>query len=244
VDARDYLEIARTLRVPEEVVRYFRYRETVVTGFSGTCATLPEAAIAGHFVGGKPDEAPSIDSARHLYRLVQDEEDWNLAPLLRGLHDHRSTPGASDDDYYAILAEFAKLPRSTWREVKSRIRLSIEKVQKGDVVRPYRLVAPQTGCGFVFIPVSPEIVASPDWPEIRLRAIQNLTEAHKYDQRLSRCIGVLIAKDREFFDILWCLVAQEWVEDSEIQRRLDENFPFRPVNETLVHGYRFTELAE
>jgi hypothetical protein len=29
VDAQDYLEIARTMRVPDEVVRYFKYRETV-----------------------------------------------------------------------------------------------------------------------------------------------------------------------------------------------------------------------
>ena len=31
VDLRDYLEIARTLRVPQEVVKYFEYREAVLT---------------------------------------------------------------------------------------------------------------------------------------------------------------------------------------------------------------------
>ncbi|QBR70743.1 hypothetical protein CU048_05000 [Beijerinckiaceae bacterium] len=240
VDAQDYLEIARTLRVPEEVVRYFKYREIVLTRFSDNCASLPESAIAGHFVGGNPAVSPTVESAKCLHRLVQDEEKWDLTPFLRGLHDHLSVPGFSGD-YYDILIEFAKLPRSMWRVIKERICLCIEKVQKDDFARPYRITASNTGCGFVFIPVQSEFVRKPDWQTIRLRAIQQLTQAHKYDQRLAKCIGILVAKDGEHFDICWSLVAHEWMDDPEFQRVLDKNFPFRPVKEAEVYGYLFTE---
>ena len=174
VDARDYLEISRTLRVPEEVVRYFKYREIVITRFAKTCAGLLEPAIAGHFIGGDPELPPTAQSARYLHQLVQDEEEWDIAPLMRGLHDHLSVPGISDD-YYDILIEFAKLPRSGWRKVKERILLCVEKVQKDEFARPYRITFPGTGCGFVFIPVQSEFVVRPDWQTIRLRAIRQLT---------------------------------------------------------------------
>jgi hypothetical protein len=227
---------ARTLRVPEEVVRYFEYRQKILE----SCAALPEPAIAGHFVGGDLDELPTLDSVKHLHQLLQDEKEWDLAPFMRGLHDHLSTPGISDD-YYQILIEFAKLPRSAWREVKQRILLCIEKVNADEFTKPYRITDPTTGCGFVFIPVQSKISRESDWPTIRANAIQNFTKLYKYDQKLSKCIGVLVAKDEEYFEILWCLIAHEWVLDPDIQRYLNENYPFRLVRGATVHGYRFKD---
>ena len=32
-----------------------------------------------------------------------------------------------------------------------------------------------------------------------------------------------------------------WVEDPEIQRRLDRSFPFRPVRQSVEHSYRFVD---
>lgn len=128
VNASDYVEIGRTLRVPEEVVRYFDYREDVVTGFGGVCAQLPEASIAGHFVGGDSKIAPTFDSYKFLHRLVDDSKEWDLAPFLRGMHG-TLTSDINSDDYYSILIEFAKQPRSSWKLIKERFVLSIEKVK-------------------------------------------------------------------------------------------------------------------
>jgi hypothetical protein len=240
VEAQDYLEILRTLRVPEEVVRYFRYREMVMTRFSPMSTTLPEPAIAGHFIGGDPDVSPDLGSASHLYRLVQDDEEWDLTPLMRGLHNHLTAPGMGDD-YYGILMELSKLPRSMWRKIKERIRLCVQTVKRGEFAGPYRITDPGTDCGFVFVPVDPETSGRPDWPEIRVQGLQNLALAHKYDQRLSKCIGIMIVKDGEYFDVLWCFVSHEWVEDREIQEMLDRSFPFRPLKQSVVQGYRFVQ---
>ncbi len=64
------------------------------------------------------------------------------------MYAHLSTPGVGDN-YYDILIELAKLPRSMWRKVKERIRLCIEKVQKDEFARPDRVTYPATDCGFV-----------------------------------------------------------------------------------------------
>ena len=48
--------------------------------------------------------------------------------------------------------------------------------------------------------------------------------AHKYDQRLAKCIGVLVAKHGEWFYINWCLVAHDWVKDPEFSGLLTRTF--------------------
>lgn len=236
VNAKDYLEVGRTLRVPEEVVRYFEYRQAVVESLDGSCP--PEAAIAGHFIGGDPATPPSIDSAKYLHQLVNDEAEWDLAPFLKRLH---ATLTATEDsnDYYAILREFAKLPRSMWRAVKERLRLCIQKVTDGEFARPYRMAFPSMNCGFVFIPADPALVADPQWNKLRLNGLQNITAAHKYDQRLARCVGCLVSKDGPYFDIQWCFMEYDWAEHPEMEESLRKSSPFRPVSEALIHGYRF-----
>jgi hypothetical protein len=240
VDARDYLQLSRTLCVPEEVVRYFRYREMVLTRFASACANLPEPAIAGHFIGGDVEVPPVVGSEAHLHRLVQDPQEWDLRPFTRELHRGLAVPGISDD-YYDILIEFAKLPRSIWRKVKERIRLCIENVKQDELVKPYRIVYPHTDCGFVFIPVPSLIARRRDWEVIRLRSLHNFTAAHKYEQRLSKCIGILVAMSEDSVDIFWSLIEHEWIEDPEMQRALDQDFPLRPVKVVEESGYRFIE---
>ena len=76
---------------------------------------------------------------------------------------------------------------------------------------------------------------------MRVRGLRQLVEAHKYDRRLSKCVGILVAKDGEYFDILWCLVAHAWMEDPEYQRILESNFPFREVKGRDLHGYQIAD---
>jgi hypothetical protein len=236
VDAEAYARYAQLLRVPEEIVRYFRYREAMLTRFPDECVACTEADLVGSFIVGDEDVPPVVGAAGMLPRLVRDEDDWDLTPLLRGLHDHISVPGVSDD-YYGILREFARLPRSMWKEAKLRIRLCIELARKGEFARPYRFSDPASDCGFVFVPVMPEISTAPDWREIRTNAVKNFTLAHKYDQRLRRCVGVMVAWDEPHFDIQWCLADFPWVEDQELESRLSASFPFRPVSEEIRFSF-------
>ena len=72
----------------------------------------------------------------------------------------RVTTDAHVTEYYAILKELAKLKRSELREYKARFRLCMEKCRSGDFTLPYRMASPRTNCGFVFIPLTEEVIES------------------------------------------------------------------------------------
>jgi hypothetical protein len=242
IDAQDYLDLSRTLRVPREVIEYFEFRERILTHHPDVCANLPEVALTGHYIvaGGDSTTPPTIQSAIRLRSLVQDAGSWDLAPLLRDLHKGLSDQPASTK-YYDILLEFMKLTRSGWRAAKERIERCIEKATNDEFSQPYRMVEPQTGCGFVFVPIKSEFTRRPDWPAGRLRLVLNYTMLHKYECRLAKCVGYLVAKDGEYLYTDWCLVSHNWAEDPDLQRALEEDNPFRPIRKAEVYGYFLTE---
>ncbi|MBT3360487.1 MAG: hypothetical protein HN403_12755 [Rhodospirillales bacterium] len=238
IHANDYLEICRTLRIPADIVDYFRHRQMVIEKFGAEATSVPEALMMGHYLSGNVDSPPSMEFHPHLMALQQDEDAFDISGILRSIHDHIES---SEDpyDYYRILQEFAKLSRSAWRLAKERFVLCVEKTAKGEFTLPYRFAVPETGCGFVFIPIDSENVAKPGWPERRLNGLRNFTYAHMYDQKLDKCVGVSISKEGDSFAIYWCLLEIPWERDEEMDRRLAENYPFRKVQEKAVHSFKF-----
>ena len=57
-----------------------------------------------------------------------------------------------------------------------------------------------------------------------------MTLAHKYDQRLSKCIGVAIGNHEQgWFNAEWCYATAPWQQDDYMDKLLAENNPFRAV---------------
>ena len=197
---------------------------------------INEPLIMGQYLSGNTTDPPLAASYPYLQRLVQDSDKFDLSGLLENLHEHIETSD-KPTDHYQIMVEFARLPRSAWREVKKRILLCIEKVNKAEFAMPYRLTFPRTGCGFVFIPVSQEIVESPDWPQIQTRGLQNFVLLHKYDQKLDK---FQFAKEQQEFLIYWCRIDFPWEKEPELEKQLAEKFPFRQVREQRIEGFVFS----
>lgn len=234
ISERDYYHVARLLRVPEEVVRYFEHRERVLTDFSDQCSSLTEAHIAGDFI--EPSASgPTALSAKLLQRVVDDSIAWDLAPLLSNIRNHLSDPNVSNE-YYGIVLEFARLPRSGWRIAKERILRCIDIVNRDGAALPYRFSHPDSDCGFVFIPAMSEFVRGPDWPAVRLGILRNVMSAHKYDGKHSKCVGVMIAKDGDYFDIFWALIESEWQSDPEMDEIIKQ-LELRPISARPVSGF-------
>jgi len=238
VDANDYLEICRTLRVPADIRDYFRHRQQVIERFEDQASAAPEALFMGHYLSGDTFAPPSMDFHSHLLALKQDEATFDISGLIASIHDRIES---SDDpyDYYLIMHEFAKLSRSAWRLTKERFRLCVDKTMNSEFALPYRFAVPDTGCGFVFIPIDPQLVASPDWPDRRVNGLENLTFAHMYDQKLDKCVGVSVEKDGDYFIIFWCFIEAPWEQDEEMDRRLADSFPFRDVAMKEVQSFKF-----
>jgi hypothetical protein len=228
--------MARVLRVPEDVIRYLRYREIMINRFGEVCGALPEASLVGGFVGGKDEQPATYESYLNLHSMIPDEDSWDISAYLRSLRDHTTHP-AYNDDYYAILTEFVRLPRSFWREFKKRLILCIENVQQDRFALPYRIAFPDRDVGIVLFSPDSYFTARAEWQQAKIQGLINFTELHKFDQKLRKCIGVQVAKDGSYFDIQWCMIDRIWEHIPELRRQLDDDFPFRPVKAAEQFSY-------
>ncbi len=99
-------------------------------------------------------------------------------------------------------------------------------------VQPYRFACPELDIGFVFIPLTSEHISN------QRNALANLTAAHKYDQQLTKCIGMTFARyNHEQYDVGWCLIDELWQYNEVMESFLNKNFPFREVRARLVSKY-------
>ena len=74
----------------------------------------------------------------------------------------------------------------------------------------------------------------------KLNALMNFTLAHKYDQRLSKCIGVAIGNHNDgWFNADWCFVQADWESDETMEDLLKTNNPFREVRVGELPRYRY-----
>jgi len=201
IAAHDYLGILEKLRVPEDIYRYFVYREEVTQKIYETKTCVDEPDIMGAFLN--EELMPTNKSRDVLQKFIQDFNEFDLSSLLGNLHDHINRSDRPHD-YYRIMLEFARVPRSVWREVKTRLMLSLKALQKGEFVRPFRLTFPATDCAFMIAPLAPQIQATgPEGEKARIAGLRNLTDAAMYDGKASKGVGILVSKDAAYIQIDW-----------------------------------------
>jgi len=242
IAAHDYLGILEKLRVPEDIRRYFAYRETATQRLREANVIVDESDIMGAFLG--EEDLPTPKSRESLRRFVQDLKDFDLSGLIGHLHDHLQR-FEQPYDYYQIMLEFARVPRSVWRELKVRLMMSLETVKKNEFTRPFRLTFPATGCAFVIAPLDPQIPATgPESEKTRVTGLQNFTYAAMYDTKVSKGVGILISKDGEYVQIDWCLLNVPWEPDPEMDAKLANSNPFREAKEKLIDSFLFVAATE
>lgn len=231
--ANDYLGIVRTLLTPAEVAEYLSFREKLIDRWEAEILTVPEPALVGQYLYGDVAAQPTEQFIEYLAQLDHRAEEWDMSGVISKFPD-RITTDNQPTDYYLIVREMALLMRDELREFKKRFQLSIEKARADEFVRPYRIAVPRTGCGFVFIPVTKEFLSQ------REIALKNFTLAHKYDLKLSKCIGVSIADDKDgWFTVLWCYVEFPWEQNVEMDELLTTNNPFREAKASEVPRYTY-----
>jgi hypothetical protein len=144
------------------------------------------------------------------------------------------------------MLEFARVPRSVWREVKLRFLKSLEAVQEEKFTQPFRLTFPATSCAFMIAPLDPQIpTTGPEGEKARDTGLHNLTYAAMYDAKVSKGVGILISKDGEHIQIDWSLLDVPWKPDPEMDARLAKSNPFRQAKEKQIHSFLIaTERSE
>lgn len=237
IDARDYLKICKILLLPADIIEYFEYRERVLEDLSEASMTLSEDMIVGQFISSNHKVEPNAQSLAYLEALKQDSENWDVSNIIANLNKNIER-AANPFDYYKILFELVKLPRSACREFKTRFDRAVAIVKSKGFALPFRFVYPGTGCGFIFFATPPEISGSADFQRNRGNIVSNITLVHKYDQKLEKCVGVAIAKDGEDYLIDWCFTEFPWHNDAEMDEKL-KDAPIRPLSEINQRRYKF-----
>ena len=200
LQGQDYLGIVRTLLTPAEVFDYFEFREVAIERWPSEVVVLPEQALVGQYLSGNTDAPPDMAFIEYLRQLDHRASEWDVSGII-SVFPERITAASFGTAYYQVIRELALLKRNELREFTSRFELSMAKAKANEFVLPYRIVVPRTGCGFVFIPLTSDVVQQ------RRNALQNFTLAHKYDQHLGKCIGASFSPDNDgWFFVEWCYV--------------------------------------
>jgi len=233
--AEDYFGICKYLVTPAEISEYLIFREELCSRHQRLMNKFPEQYILGHFL--ETDDTSEIEPkyVDNLKSFKQDHSNVELNAIFE-LFRENAISQKNIQDYFIIVKEMAKLNRSEFAEFKKRFFLLFEQCKKDDFITPYRITYPRTGCGFVFIALSES--DSVHWQN----GLHNFTLAHKYDQKLDKCIGVVIfqsKKEGNSHEIFWEYAEFSWLHNTEMEKVLKDNFPFRKVKDKTINRYKF-----
>ena len=234
--SEDYLWICNYLITPFEINEYLSFRKQLYCKHQTILDAFPEQYVLGHYI-----ETINIDHINPKYvenikNMKNDIEEFDISNIISNFqskiyHKHNNR------DYYQIIKELAKLHRAELREFKKRYLKAIEKSEDLEFTMPYRMTSLNSNCGFVFIPLHVKYLKN--WKN----AIMNLTKAHKYDQQLDKCIGIILCHNvkEKHYEINWLYLENPWVFNPEVEQILKENFPFRGVKRKILYRYFLKE---
>ena len=228
----DYLWICKYLITPFEIREYLNFRQTLFLRHENLLNNFPEQYVLGHYLETFDVSEIKPKYIENLKNLVHNESEFDISFIIENFKG-KIRKDAESLDYYSIIKELAKLNRSDLREFKNRYLLAIEKSKQQEFTVPYRITSVNSKCGFVFVPL--EYERRSKWEN----AIINFTEAHKYDQKLDKCIGMIVYQHpkEKYFDVNWCYTYSKWVYNEEFEKLLKANFPFRPVKIGKTYRY-------
>jgi hypothetical protein len=239
LEANDYLEVLRVLRVPGDIREYFGYRQDALSRLKTSGEWLLEADILG---GYTHDEAhPRAGSSVYLQTLIQDLDSFLLTGLIGNMHKNiESAHGVTD--HYRIMLEFGKVPRSVWRGIKGLLQYGVKTVKAERFGSPVRAFFPKTDCVFMILPLDPQLWGGGEAEKARrANGLQTFTYIAKYIHRARRAVGIQISRDGADYLIDWALHDEQWQPDPELEARLSKFNPFQPAKDRMADSFLFLE---
>lgn len=210
-NVEDYYWVSKYLITPAEFDEYLKFRERIYLKHKDIITAFPEQYILGHFFNTDDETEIKENYIETFNKIKVDYDKFDISGIIESFLDKiRIKEQRKTTDYKYIISEIAKLKREELFEFKTRIAKIIELAKTNIFSLPYRFVATRTGCGFVFLSLDSE--KSKFWE----RAIINFTEIYKYKHRLEKCLGVVVFKKDDYFDMNWVLFKDDWKYDKEL----------------------------
>jgi len=236
--AHDYLGVLEKLRVPDDVRLYLEYRAQVLPRLRQLGVVVEEPDIMVAFL--KDRDLPASGSRAELSDFVQDLGEFDLSDIIRGIESHIVNP-TGGTEYYRILEEFARVPRSVWREFKTRMVMALDASKNRRFQQPFRFAFPSTDVCFMIASMDPSWPSTDeDGHRMRSGAVSMFSELAKYSLRTQKCVGVLVSMAGEQFQLDWCLLDGPWTENPVLEAMLEEHAAlFRPVSDVRLDSFFF-----
>ena len=229
----DYIYVIKTFQTIPELADYLSFREKLIASNETAVAVLPEVVIVGQYVSGNLDAAPDIAFEVFAKQLQNDRKTWDMSDIIK-VFPEQTIEAEFPTHYVRVIAELAKLKRNELKAFKTRFYLCADKVEANIPTRPYRFTTPRTGCGFVFIPLTKEMLP------YRRDQLKSLCGWHKYEMKLPRCVAVDFSLDNGKFFSCWCHMDFPWTESKELEKSFSSfPYPFRPVRTSQLPLYEF-----
>lgn len=223
---QDYLRLCELLVLPPEIADYFVFREALLK--EHPTWSHGEPSLLASFVNEDMSGATFGEEARKILEEVQrDNYSLELGNVLRKFGDKvQYVDGrGSEKDYYGILHEFAYMNRTYVRGFRKLLDWALQAEGKPETELPARMLVEPRNTGIVLFPVPRRSL------HLRHNALLNFTMLCKYDWKLSRQIGVSVAREGDEVLLDWAFAEYPWTEDLELEQLLADRYPFRPTPE-------------
>jgi hypothetical protein len=229
----DYFGACDYLVTPSELGDYLKFREEVLSRPILVPPAVTEAALVGQYLFDDLDEAPDPRYESAARSLRGDPCDYVFTYVIENLATHisRRDEDSVESIYHPILLAIARLGRTELRELKTQLRLCLEAVRGDKFELPYRLCSESTNCAFLTLPGS---------AEFRLRsrkALETLAAASKYELQMEKQVSIAMWRSGEIIDIDWIYSEGPNPQSDELDRLLEEAYPFRRSSQKRLPEY-------
>lgn len=226
---QDYEMVCECLVTPSELAEYLQFREEIYLRHKDQAIIGKEEYLLGHFFTTQDTKAINQDFLNNFGKIDNDSGHFEVGSILNNFFNKVVLyENGRETDYHFILKEIAKLNRNELMAFNSRYRETIQNVQTDKFALPLRFAVPRTGCGFVFVTMQQRNKGH--W----YNALLNFVDTYRYKHRLDKCIGVVMAKDGQWFDINWAFTAGKWEFNEELEQALSNEGEFYGDSELLL----------
>lgn len=231
----DYFHICKYLITPMELEQYLKFRERIYLRHKEIIKVYPEQYILGHFLNTEDETTIKEEYIETLLKMRDDKDDFDMSFIIDDFKEKIIEDSQKNSlEYYSIIKEIAKLKRYELFEFKKRFQLIIEDVKLNRVFQPRRFTMTSTKCGFVFISLLSDKIQY--WEN----GLLNFTMIYKYKRKLNKCLGVIIFKKGECFDIKWAFINEAWKYNSKLEEAVKRESEFyKKVEYKEIIRYKF-----
>lgn len=233
----EYKWLCEYLITITEIVRYLVFREGMYQLFGNKINEIPEQLIFGKYVSG--DEISSIEMKylKYYENFNENIHEFNFLPYL-SIFKEKIIGQKNESDYLFILRNIIKLTRHELKEFKLRFDKSLE-ISKAEIyAKPFRFTIPRIDCTFLFVPID---LLNERFRKDCVNVLNNFSDYNMYDQAMPKSVSVAIFRNPEsleYIEVIWNYKEQEWKQNKEMDKHLEDYYPFRETKINVTGGYK------